>query len=185
MQRPQKNAPLNVGRISGFWSQHHFISWIISEGVFPGIRSSAGRSPFLTHWHIWSSLLASEHRHNIYFGSLEVAFVVKRLFLCYLFSISAHVHRALPLWGRPKPQLQSRRRQTSRWRLYVYSPGAQGPCSSVCRHLSPQLIAPYDSSCETPPLSACSMFGIWPGRGLQSRWERKTKYADATYTLPD
>lgn len=83
--------------------------------------------------------------------------------------IPTHLHMALSLWGWPKAQLQSCRRQTSQWRLYVYSPGAQAPCSSVCRHLSPQMIALYGCSCETLPLWVCSMSGRWPGQGLQSR----------------
>lgn len=180
--RTKKSTPLNVGRRSGLWSQHFFINWIISEGVSSGIRSSFGRSPFLTHWHIWSSLLASDHRNDTYFGCLEAGLILKQCltFLwikCVIrtwayFGIPAHLHMALPLWGWPKPQLQSCTRQISQWRLYVYSPGAQEPCRSVCRHLSPQLIAPYDSSCETPPLWVCSMLGMWPGQGLQSRKQK-------------
>lgn len=93
--------------------------------------------------------------------------------------IPTHLRMALPRWGWPKPRSQSCRRQTSQWRPYVYSPGARGPCSSVCRHISPQLIDPCDSSCGTPPLWVCSMSGRWPGQGLQSRQQRG-KYTEIT-----
>lgn len=86
--------------------------------------------------------------------------------------IPTHLHMAPPRWGWPKPQSQSCRCQTSQWRLCGYSPGARGPCSSVCQHISPRLIDPYDSFCETPPLWVCSMSGRWPGQGLQSRKQR-------------
>lgn len=61
-----KRKPLKVGRSWGLWSQHLFMSWIISEGVSSGIRSSAGRSPLRTHWLIWSSLLASGHKKMLF-----------------------------------------------------------------------------------------------------------------------
>lgn len=61
-------GPLNVGRCSGSEFQLHFIKWIISGGVSSGRLSSAGRSPFRTHWQIWSSLLASEQRNKKHFG---------------------------------------------------------------------------------------------------------------------
>lgn len=61
----QGTVPLNVGRSCGFWCQHHFIRWISCWGVPAGMQSSAGRSPFLTHWQMWSSLLASEQKCDV------------------------------------------------------------------------------------------------------------------------
>lgn len=61
----QRTLPLNVGLVCGFWCQHHFIRWISCWGVPTGMQFSAGRSPFLTHWQIWSSLLASEQKHGV------------------------------------------------------------------------------------------------------------------------
>lgn len=58
-------VPLKVGRHCGSCCQDHFIRRISCPGASFGMRSSAGRSPFLTHWQIWSSLLASEHRHAV------------------------------------------------------------------------------------------------------------------------
>lgn len=163
-----KGTPLNVGRWTGLWLQHRFINWIISTGTSSGIRSTAGRSPFRTHWHIWSSLLASEYTYDVDYGCLEVAFILKRNLISIMAKtwlvtwtwdcrrIPTHFRMALSQWEWPKQLLQSCRRRTSRWRVCECSPGAQEPCSSACRHLSRKLMAPCGSSCETPPLWVCS-----------------------------
>lgn len=84
------------------------------------------------------------------------------------FGVPTHLRTALPLWGWPTPRWRSCRHQTSQWRVCVCCPGAQVPCSSGCRHISPRLTALCGSSCETPPLWVCSKLEIWPIRGLQS-----------------
>lgn len=158
----QSTLPLNVGRSCGFWCQHHFIRWISCRGVPAGMQSSAGRSPFLTHWQIWSSLLASEQKH-------DVTVAVTKMKDLSSFSVPTHLRTVPPLWGWPTPRSRSCRRRTSQWRPCVCSPGAQVPCSSECRLLSPWLTALYGSSCETPPLWVCSKLEILLNPGLQSR----------------
>lgn len=172
----QSAVPLNVGRSCGCWCQHHFIRWVSCWGVPSGMQSSAGRSPFLTHWQIWSSLLASEQKQN-------VTVAVKKMNYSSSFSVPTHLRTAPPLTGWPTPRSRSCRRRTSQWIARVCSPGAQGPCSSECRPLSPRLSAFYGFSCETPSW-VCSNLEIWLNQGLQSRIDmRCLDYRDSAHQL--
>lgn len=88
-------------------------------------------------------------------------------------SVPTHLRTAPSPWGWPTPRSRSCRCRTSRWRPCECWPGAQVPCSSACRPLSPRLTAHWGSVCGTPPLWVCSSLEIRLNQGLQSRIDRR------------